>query len=254
MNAKQGAMTALVVVLCAGSAHADPVMHGVYSNNFERATDIGSEWSVQNHTTRRNFSGFLGRMSWDRITLRLATPELPDTGDPGPDEPGPDEPGPGIGIIKSIARPISTRPEAQTPVTFRLRFDLYLIDSWDASHPEHGDDRMIVDINGRTLFDEALTTHAGHTNFREPDQWGSDLGFEAWNDSIYRMIDLYFTLEEGEDIMEIGFFGTAGQGMDDESWGLDNVRLDYFVGTIPAPSGVAVLLGCGMLAGVRRRR
>ena len=202
------------------------------------------------------FTGLLGRFSWDKVTLRLAAPTIVDPDpDPDPDDPDPDEPDTGRPTIKSLARPVSTRPHANSDVTYRLKFDLYLIDSWDGMHPTYGNDRMTVDVNGRTIFDEALSTHADQTNFRDPDDWGRNIGYGAWNDAIYRGIELFFTLEAGEDIMDISFFGTAGQGLSDESWALDNVRVHYFRGSmIPAPGSLPVIGFAGVLAARRRRR
>ncbi len=254
MNATRSAVTALMVMVCAGGVSPGQDMTRVYRNSFESSADVGSEWSVNTHTNRRNFSGFLGRLSYERVTLRLATPDIVIPDDPDPVDPDPDEPDIGRPVFKKFGRPVSTRPRASSDVTFSLRFDLYLIDSWDGDHPTYGDDRLIVDVNGRTLFDESLSTHINQTNFRDPDQWGTDLGYGSWNDAIYRDIQLLFTLEEGEEFIELGFFGTAAQGFSDESWGIDNVRLDYFVGTIPSPAGLSLLVCAGAVAGARRRR
>lgn len=257
MRAMHSAVTALAVVVCAGSVSSGQQFTKVYSNTFSRASDIGSEWSRRDHHSGGAFSGLLGRFSWDKVTLRLEAPTIIDPG-PDPDPDGPDEPDvPDTGrpTIKSLGRPVSTRPHASSDVTYRLKFDLYLIDSWDGAHPEFGNDRMVIDVNGRTIFEESLSTHSNQDNFRDPDDWGRNIGYGAWNDAIYRDIELFFTLEAGEDVMEINFFGTAGQGLDDESWALDNVRVHYVTpGTIPAPGALPALGASGLLLARRRRR
>lgn len=258
MNAKHGAMTALMVVVCAGGLSPAQDSTLVYRADFERHWEFGNEWSDRGTSINNNFSTFLGRFGRETVSLRLNAPDLPDPGGPdNPDGPdGPDGPGgpdvPGGRIIKSFGRPISVRPAASSPYTFRLTFDLYLIDSWDGAEQQYGQDRMIVDINGQTLFDEALTTHSNHANFREADQWGTNLGYSHWNDMIFRDVQIEFTLEPGTELIEIDFFGSLNQPMGDESWGLDNVRLEYFRSVIPTPGTLGV--GVGGLALLSRRR
>jgi hypothetical protein len=61
--------------------------------------------------------------------------------------------------------------------------------------------------------------------------------------------DLSFTFSHDAPSLTLSFSGTGMQGVGDESWGLDNVR----VKVIPAP-GAALTLASAMALGLRRRR
>ncbi len=142
---------------------------------------------------------------------------------------------------------------------YALTFDLMLFDSWDGNY-EHGPDAFSVSVNGQKLFDELLQTHDPENNFRLPDEIPTQNAFnERWKDLIYRDITINFELTEALDQLDIQFVGTLNQAINDESWGLDNVRLEQVVQLrgasleVPAP-GTLALLGSGMGLMTRRRR
>lgn len=142
---------------------------------------------------------------------------------------------------------------------YALTFDLMLFDSWDGNY-EHGPDAFSVSVNGQKLFDELFQTHDPENNFRLPDEIPTQNAFnERWKDLIYRDITINFELTEALDQLDIQFVGTLNQAINDESWGLDNVRLEQVVQLrgasleVPAP-GTLALLGSGMGLMTRRRR
>jgi hypothetical protein len=65
-------------------------------------------------------------------------------------------------------------------------------------------------------------------------------------DSVYR---LSFAFAHNTDLLTLNFSGYGLQSLNDESWGLDNVR----VSAIPEP-GIAPMLGLGVLALTWRTR
>lgn len=150
---------------------------------------------------------------------------------------------------------------AFTPGTYSLTFDLMLFDSWDGNYEGYGPDSFAVDINGQRLFDELLETQWLPNNFRLPDELPElNVYSQSWRDVIYRDITLSFEVQETTDLFSFSFIGTLDQGINDESWGIDNVRVDQvssrFSGSapmVPAPSTLA-LLGAGLGLTTRRRR
>jgi hypothetical protein len=184
----------------------------VYEQNFENPALIGSEWSNVRTEAHGVFTRFSERRTNNPLTLTLTT---------------------------------------VTGQAYSLLFDLYLIDSWDGSNQEWGGpDTFGVRIGDTLAFSETMDNDPGsfYKTFRDPDEAGH-LGFGAReydNDAIYRGILLDFVA--GGPLTTIAFFGTGLQGKNDESWGIDNLR----VAAIPAPAG-ALAIGLAGLALARRR-
>lgn len=139
---------------------------------------------------------------------------------------------------------------------YALIFDLYLFDSWDGADRTYGTDRFQVAVNGQLLFDEVLTTFSPANN--ELDGWvtmGRDAYSTQYKDVMYPQLEILFTVEQAGELLAIDFIGGTNQPIHDESWGIDNVRVEYRGGgrTVPgAPTGV-VMLG-GLVIAARRRR
>lgn len=249
---------ASILASLAGAAHAGQVL---YHNDFETAA--GSEWSRQKRTTGA-LSGFLGRFGDEVVILNLAIPTDAPGGDPG--EPGqPGDPGTPGGPIDPPAVPVTDLPVIHGTNTgntnarhgsnlwvYSLTFDLYLIDSWDGADDAFGDDFFFTKINGQKLFQEYFDNHHAEANFREADDGPRNIGWNDWNDSVYRQIRIDFLIDGDVTDLELKWRGTASQGIEDESWGIDNVMLSRQLVSVPAPASALPLASLALLT--RRRR
>ncbi|HEX7970880.1 MAG TPA: MYXO-CTERM sorting domain-containing protein [Thiobacillus sp.] len=206
----------------------------VYQNDFQ--SGAGSEWSqtlTENTPTPYPFGPrtFLGEFGNDTVSLSLA----------------------GLGAHSGM----------------QLDFDLYLIRSWDGSSAgttyDYGNDAFKVSVGGGpVLLDKTfsngnpagqsfgpLSNNPAFTGAAETYSLGYVFadGIQHTSqvmDSVYR---LSFAFAHDTDQLTLNFSGYGLQGMDDESWGLDNVR----VSAVPEP-GVAPMLAVGVLALVWRMR
>lgn len=156
-------------------------------------------------------------------------------------------------------------PPSDGPVftqgTYALTFDLMLFDSWDADNVGFGPDSFSVNINGETAFHELLEVHALENNFRMPDELPTLNAYSpTWQDQIYRDITIYFEVASAMDHFDFEFIGTLDQSIADESWGIDNIRINAIdpvsplsVPSVPAPGALSLLgLGLGLMG--RRSR
>ncbi|MBM3957778.1 MAG: hypothetical protein FJ313_06985, partial [Gemmatimonadetes bacterium] len=118
-----------------------------------------------------------------------------------------------------------------------LTFDLYVIDSWDGSNYRSGPDYFQVGSGGSrdNLFSE--TFHSGCPGegmsyaATRPESCGPDLGFNPiYGDSIYRNLNNGFTFGHTGSTLVINFSGSGLQDVEDESWGIDNVRITLVSG------------------------
>lgn len=262
------ALIALGTFLAAGAvAQAQPV--SLYSEDFETRTNY-PEWSsnmTRNTAARTAFTAFNGLNGRRNITLTLgALPALPvvpagagglnsggfnlpttgsGTGSGGTGSGGTGSGGTGTG---------GTGGSTGGAMSYRLNltFDFYAIDSWDGTESTYGVDKFLVRANNTLIFDESFTNQAGNRQSFTgvPQVAGTNLGFNTFNDSIYRNISLDFTVAPGVPIVLL-FTDTLNQINNDEAWGIDNVRVSYQV--VPAPGAMAVLGGLGALAARRRR-
>ena len=264
----------------------------IYSTDFESPTHAGgAQWS---HTIRRELGGpystVLGRFGSATVDLDLfATPEntgglgggsgadrfnigvgefrwnrraegVPDSGTGGGGSPGGTNHAPG-GPSLDLGGAIGNGGGGVIfgAGTYALTFDLMLFDSWDAGYEGYGPDSFAVEINGERKFDELLEVHWLPNNFRMPDELPELNVFNTvWQDQIYRDIRLEFEVTEATERFGFSFIGTTSQAIIDESWGLDNVRVEQVsaargasVPAVPAP-GALTLLGLGL--GLRGRR
>ncbi|MBX3377308.1 MAG: hypothetical protein KF678_09945 [Phycisphaeraceae bacterium] len=198
------------------AAHAETIF---YSNNFE--SGLGTGWGTAAQVTQHtNFSKFVGRYSGNQ------------------------------GVLLTVAKPSVPTPPAGSWVEYRLTFDFYAIDSWDGDDPTYGPDYFCVSVNSNTVFAQTFANQHQYQSFMPPTVGGIDLGYGAAFDSIYRDITVTFNPGTASNI-SVSWYGIGLQGIADESWGIDNVRLSYAVVPSPAAGSALALAGLAML---RRRR
>lgn len=166
----------------------DPFGNVIYANDFE--SSIGSEWSVttNDNTYPSVFSRFLGRFNSSNAELTINTV-------PGN--------------------------------LYLLEFDLYAIDSWDGNNEN---DFFNISVNNQQVFHETVTNNLGYTqSFRLPDIGGmgtASLGFVTfYSDSIYRKIPIAFTATDTTTRINFGDSHIFTEGLNDESWGIDNIKV-----------------------------
>lgn len=190
-----------------------------YSNNFE--SGVGSGWGSAAATTYlAPFSTYLGRYSGNQ------------------------------GVLLTLARPGTPALQPGQSIEYHLTFDFYAIDTWDGDDPAHGPDYFYVSSNGNVVFAQTFANQHEYQSFHGPTVGPVSLGYAPGLDSIYRDIDV--TLNPGPaGNIAISLYALGLQGMSDESWGVDNLRVSYRV--VPAPASAGVLALGGMLASRRRR-
>jgi len=219
-------------MLLAPAVHAGPVIF--YEQTFESdAVENLPEWTGFVFIANNEYlTRFMGPSAQKSTTLTVPIPSgLRDTGTPG----GGDDGGGG----------------GDTSIVFSIEFDLFIIDSWGYSAIDPGDDHFRVGVDGVNAFDEIFSNTIGIQTFRAPDERGSYAYNTNYEESIYRDVKIVFTPAEGQNSVTFEFFADTTQPWQDESYGIDNVRVGYEV--VPAPGPLA-MLGLGGVALCSRRR
>lgn len=133
--------------------------------------------------------------------------------------------------------PVTLALTKKYPGVVTLRFDLYVIDSWDGNDGGYGPDHFDVRVLGdqvllRTTFsnleengwNQSYPSEAGAGD--NPAGTGAvakdSLGYSYFGDSVYRLKYDFFR-EAGPFFVQ--FAGAGLQDLGDESWGLDNVEV-----------------------------
>lgn len=149
-------------------------------------------------------------------------------------------------------------PGDQTSVI--IEFDFYEIDSWDADN-EGANDSFLVFINN-TIAVDALYAHWSDDNNADPHStpWAdpTDIGFSDWDDQKHHFS---ITVPTSATSIKLGFGSGLDQDIDDESWGIDNVRITTSSEALSIPTldewGIillsVLLITFGCLA-IRRRK
>jgi hypothetical protein len=129
----------------------------------------------------------------------------------------------------------------------RLQFDLAFLDSWDRPDDTRwGPDYLFVTV-GSSTYQYAPTAWPGDLVGR-----GSYAANGSWQDSVHRL-DFLVPHSDGSFTFSIRAGGGGYQGGNDESWGIDNIRLS--ASAVPEPASWAMLiLGFGLVGGAMRRR
>ncbi|MFN8468678.1 MAG: hypothetical protein U0X20_24180 [Caldilineaceae bacterium] len=181
----------------------------VYENDFESSATDG--WSVPWISDSPGGRKFLGRFANEPVQLQL----------------------------------VSMLPEHQR---VRLAFDLYIMGSWDGNRTDWGlgpDRWRVAVVDGPTLIDTSFgngnpsrspytqSYPGAYPGDKHPVRTGAvennTLGFADASkntpvqDAVYHL-DLVFK-HTGPDL-NVEFAGLGLQGIDDESWGIDNIRVE----------------------------
>lgn len=124
-----------------------------------------------------------------------------------------------------------------------VSFDLFVIDSWDGNSVEAGPDTWDLNVGGgptllHTTFSNSAVDGVAAPCQAFPGDFPGDcnpaqsgavetnsLGFELYpyGDSVYHLV---FTFPHTADTVALNFAGQNLQGIWDESWGLDSVRIE----------------------------
>jgi hypothetical protein len=172
-----------------------------------------------------------------------------------------------------LTAPYASEPGTPTTLTLtnlpthtsvNLGFLLAVIDSWDGSSTESieghpvGPDYFNVKVNGNLVFSQTFSNFTGVAQSYSGVMLGSGLsarGFNAnWLDSAYNMV---LNIPHTGNTLTVDWFasGDGWQGINalfnnthDESWAIDNVRVDLLLNGNPVPlPPSALLLGSGLL-------
>lgn len=192
-----------------------PETRVVYRNDFAKAA--GPEWSAQDVTpTPKGGNRILGPFAKAKVSLSLA--KLP------------------------------------AHRYLRVSFDLVLIGSWDGNHAQWGPDTWRLDVaGGPTLLATTFCYDDGEARQAFPDQQGGaahppetgaattdTTGFRFRNDPVDAVYKLSFVFPHTADAVRFDFAATGNiVNLQDESWGLDDVKVEALAG--PAPVGAAAL-------------
>jgi hypothetical protein len=125
-----------------------------------------------------------------------------------------------------------------------------VLKSWDGNSPIYGPDRWILSVTGGpVLLDTTFSNNpkvgkeGSHQNYPRPQAMPrtgaartNTLGYAFFGDSIY---PLEFTFPHSDSMLELNFRSSLfeGKGLTDESWGLDNVKLEIAPNSPPAALG-----------------
>jgi hypothetical protein len=201
----------------------------IYSTDFQ--SPVGPEWSSSARDTTPSGRVFLGRFGNSTVQLALA----------------------GLAAHSDLT----------------ISFDLYVIGSWDGnSGGAIGPDYWSFGVNGVPLLSTTFSLWWAPTQ-AYPDAAGvgdhpartgaaeasNSLGYpvnEWFGDSVYH---LTYTIPHTSNAVGFDFAGSNLQGLDDESWGLDNVEVGAIDATaVPEPGSLAlVALPFAMVLLFRRR-
>jgi hypothetical protein len=243
---------AIAIAASACFAPAARAQTTLYWNDFQSGTR-GPEWSTNTQVIQhQNFSWYVGRYTQNEsVTLTLTAPlPPPPSGGGSGGSTGGSSGGTTGGSGGTSGGPAGG--DSDPYHTFLLAFDLYAIDSWDGDLTPHGPDRFQIWVNGTNYFDETFANQHHYQSFRAPDIGPMHLGYNGlYMDSIYRQILVPFEIGSAQTI-SIKFRSDGLLHMEDESWGIDNVRVTYT--TVPSPGSLGLLgAGLAMLAPRRRR-
>ena len=261
----------LWVILCAPVFGAD-----VYFNDFNAQPGTTyPEWTSSGYTNSANRAGTITAGSGAQTVATATSPNgrasfLGEFGGPAIVTAPPYDALHFVTVDETVTLTLHNL-KPHTLVT--VAFDLYILKSWDGNNQTYGPDRWALRAqNGPTLLDTAFSNNPktgadlspqNYPVANSPQQTGATsvntLGYSFYGDSIYH---LTFNFPHSGDTLILNFSSSLfeGKGTDDESWGLDNVRVSInsdapLVASAAAPSiGLAThalgsIYGQGFAAG-----
>src|SRR5215471_7968079 len=224
------------LMLCVPSYCAE-----VYRNDFNTA--LGTtypEWTSSGYTNSANRAGTITAGSGPQPVATVTSPNgrqsfLGEFGGPVLLAPPPYDPQHFVRVDETVTLTLRDLK----PHTFvTVSFDLYVLKSWDGNNQTYGPDRWTLRVQGGpTLLDSTFSNNPktgadlSQQNYpvaNSPHQSGAasvnTLGYTFYGDSIYHFS---FNFPHAEDTLVLNFSSSLfeGKGTDDESWGLDNVRV-----------------------------
>lgn len=140
-----------------------------------------------------------------------------------------------------------------------MSFIVGLLDSWDSRNGSPAPDNFDIYIDGSLVASLTAANASGNV-------WDTGGGTElarcvqADTRQFYcdTLVDWSKTFAHTSSTLTLGWqaSGAGWQAGDDESWGLDNIKIDYFMrGGVPEPAAWAMMLaGFGMVGSAMRRR
>lgn len=214
----------------------------VYFNDFNGP--VGTtypEWTSSGYTTSANAAGTVPRGSGPQPITNVDSPNrrqrfLGEFGGPKILAAPPYDPKHFVRVSESVALTLKDlKAHSQATVSF----DLYILKSWDGNNPNYGPDRWGLKVRGGpTLLDTTFSNNFKTGSYDLSLQTyptansapqtrataANSLGYRFYGDSVYH---LTFTFPHRSNTLILYFSSSLfeGKGTEDESWGLDNVRV-----------------------------
>jgi hypothetical protein len=236
----------------------------VYVNDFNSA--VGTtypEWTSSGYTNTANRAGTMAAGWGTQVVATVTSPNgkqrfLGEFGGPAIVTAPPYDPRHFARVNETVTLTLHNLK----PHTFvSVSFDLYILKSWDGNNPTYGPDRWRLSVgNGPTLLDTTFSNNpktGADLSFQNypvansPHQTGAasvnTLGYSFYGDSIYHFT---FNFPHAGDTLILNFSSSLfeGKGTDDESWGLDNVRVSS---NSDVPMGASALVPPTILLSVK---
>jgi hypothetical protein len=214
----------------------------VYFNDFSGATGTTyPEWTSSGYRYSANQVGTIAGGSGPQAVATVASPNgkqrfLGEFGGPAIVTAPPYDPQDFVRVDETVTLTLlNLKPHTLATIAF----DLYVLKSWDGNNPNYGPDRWTLSVQGGPKLLDATFSNNPKTgaynlslqNYpvaNSPQQSGAaainTLGYTFYGDTIYH---LTFTFAHTGGSIAVDFSSSLfeGKGTDDESWGLDNVRV-----------------------------
>jgi uncharacterized protein (TIGR03437 family) len=214
----------------------------VYFNDFNGAVRTTyPEWTSSGYTNSANRIGTIAAGSGPQAVVTAASPNgkqrfLGEFGGPAIVTAPPYDPQHFVRVDETVTL---TLRNLEPHTVASVAFDLYVLKSWDGNNPNYGPDRWSLSVQGGPMlldttfsnnpktgaYDLSLQNYpVANSAYQSGAAAVNTLGYTFYGDSIYH---LTFTFEHTGDTLVLNFSSSMfeGKGTDDESWGLDNVRV-----------------------------